>query len=131
MQPLFADASTSSDSANVVPDVEWTFSVHCQYDPSIHDACLAISVDSDVWYFDRSATKHITSHHDMFTCFEVVPNENTVTCANNASYPVKGIGKIVLTTINGISFTLSDALYVPGIKKNLLSVSLHLLDLDL
>ena len=104
-------------------DAEWAFSVHCQYDPSVHDACMAVSDDSDVWYFDSGATKHITSHRDMFTCLEAVPNGNTVTCANNASYPVKGIGKIVLTSANGSSFTLSDALYVPGIRKNLLSVS--------
>ena len=38
-------------------------------------------------------------------------------------YPMKGISKIVLTPINDSSFTLSDALYVPGIKKNLLSIS--------
>ena len=37
-------------------------------------------------------------------------------------YPVKGVGSIVLTTTNGNAFTLKDALYVPGIKKNLLSV---------
>ena len=104
-------------------DAEWAFIVHCQYDPSIHDACLEVSIDSDVWYFDSGATKLITSHRDMFTCLEVVPNGNTVTCANNASYPVKGIGKIVLTSANGSSFTLSDVLYVPGIRKNLLSVS--------
>ena len=34
-----------------------------------------------------------------------------------------GVGKIILTTVDGSSFTLSDALFVPGIKKNLLSVS--------
>src|SRR5271154_6841357 len=42
-----ADASTASDSTNVVQDTEWEFSAHCQYDPSVHDACMAISVDSD------------------------------------------------------------------------------------
>ncbi len=118
-----ADASTNSDSANVVQDAEWAFTVRCQYDPSVHDACMAVSDDSYVWYFDSGATKHITSHRDMFTSLEAVPTGNTVTCANNASYPVKGVGKIVLTAANGSSFTLVDALYVPGIKKNLLSVS--------
>ncbi|MCO5577113.1 hypothetical protein L7F22_030936 [Adiantum nelumboides] len=34
-----------------------------------------------------------------------------------------GVGKIVLTIANGSFFTLLDALDVPGIKKNLLSVS--------
>ena len=99
-----ADASTGSDSANVVHDTEWEFSVYCQYDPSVHDACLVVSVDSDVWYFDSGATKHITSHRDLFTSLDAIPNGNTVTCANNASYPVKGVGKIVLTAANGSSF---------------------------
>ena len=34
-----------------------------------------------------------------------------------------GVGKIILTTADGSPFILSDALFVPGIKKNLLSVS--------
>ena len=34
-----------------------------------------------------------------------------------------GVGKIILTNVAGCSFTLSDALFVPGINKNLLSVS--------
>ena len=32
------------------------------------------------------------------------------------------IGQIVLNVANGSTFTLYDALYVPGIKKNLLSI---------
>ena len=99
------------------------FTIHCHYDPSIHDACMAVFVDFDVWCFDSGTSKNSTSHRDMFTCLEALPNGNTITCANNASYPVKGAGKIMLTIANGSSFTLSDALYVPGIKKNLLSIS--------
>ena len=45
-----------------------------------------------------------------------------VTCANNSSYPVKGVGKVVLNSAHGGSFILSHILYVPGIKKNLISV---------
>ncbi|MCO5598085.1 hypothetical protein L7F22_052176 [Adiantum nelumboides] len=90
--------------------------VYNKYEPFVHDACIAVSIDSDVWYFDSGATKHITSHHDMFTSLEAVLNGNTVTCANNASYPIKGVEKIVLNTANGNSFTLLDALYVPGIR---------------
>ncbi|MCO5592520.1 hypothetical protein L7F22_046523 [Adiantum nelumboides] len=82
-----ADASLIADSANVVQDREWAFSAYC-----------------------HGATKHITSHRDMFTSLEVVPNGNNVTCANNASYPVKGVSKIVLTVANDSSFTLLDAL---------------------
>ncbi|KAH7301428.1 hypothetical protein KP509_23G025900 [Ceratopteris richardii] len=34
------------------------------------------------------------------------------------------VGKIILTIVDGSSFTLSDALFVSGIKKNLYSISI-------
>ena len=118
-----ADASASNtESANVVQDAKWAFSAQCSYNPSLHDSCLS-AVDSDVWYFDSGATKHITSQRSFFTTLESAPTGNSVTCANNSSYPVKGVGQIVLSAANGSTFTLHDVLYVPGIKKNLLSVS--------
>ena len=58
-----------------------------------------------------------------FTSLKSVSTGNTITCANNSSYPMKGVGKIVLIVTNGSSFTLVNALYVPRIKKNLLLVS--------
>ena len=68
-----------------------------------------------VWYFDSGASKHITSQHDLFTSLNSAPIGNSVTCADNSSYPIKGVGKIVLDAANGGSFILHDALYVPGI----------------
>ena len=59
----------------------------------------------------------------MFTSFDYAPTGNSVTCADNSFYPVKGVGKIVLDATNGGSFILHDALYVLGKKKNLLSIS--------
>ena len=114
-------SASNTESANVLQDTEWAFSAPCSYDPSLHDSCLSV-VDSDVWYFDSGATKHITSQHSFFTTMESAPTGNSVTCANNSSYPVKGVGQIVLSAANGNTFTLHDALYVPGIKKNLLSI---------
>ncbi|MCO5568549.1 hypothetical protein L7F22_022248 [Adiantum nelumboides] len=51
------------------------------------------------------------------------PAGKKVTCANNASYPIKGVGKILITISDGSDLCLPDVLYVPGIKKNLLFVS--------
>ena len=34
-------------------------------------------------------------------------------CANDSSYPVKGIGKIQLVAANGSTFVLVDVLFVP------------------
>ncbi|MCO5612323.1 hypothetical protein L7F22_066589 [Adiantum nelumboides] len=117
-----SNASVGSNSSRNFGDKEWAFSAKCTYNPTVHDACMLIVADSHVWYFDSGATKHITSHRDLFTSLESVPHGNSVTCANNASHPVQRDGKIVLIVANGNSFTLVDTLHVAGIKKNLLSV---------
>ncbi|MCO5601082.1 hypothetical protein L7F22_055201 [Adiantum nelumboides] len=46
-----------------------------------------------------------------------------MTCANNASYPIRGVDKILITISDGSNLCLPDVLYIPGVKKNLLSVS--------
>ncbi|MCO5609052.1 hypothetical protein L7F22_063273 [Adiantum nelumboides] len=76
-----------------------------------------------IWYFDSGASRHITSRKDLFCSLDAAPAGKKVTCENSASYPVKGVGKILITISNGSDLCLPDVLYVPGIKKNLLSVS--------
>ncbi|MCO5576454.1 hypothetical protein L7F22_030264 [Adiantum nelumboides] len=76
-----------------------------------------------IWYFDSGACRHITSRKDLFCSLDGAPAGKKVTCANNASYPIKGVGKILITISDGSDLCLPDVLYVPGIKKNLFSVS--------
>ncbi|MCO5578651.1 hypothetical protein L7F22_032495 [Adiantum nelumboides] len=75
------------------------------------------------WYFDSGASRHITSRKDLFCSLDAAPTGKKVTCANNASYPIKGVGNILITISNGSYLCLPDVLYVVGIKKNLLSIS--------
>ena len=96
--------------------------MQCSYDPFVHDHACMDKYMVCVWSFDSGATKYITSHKDLFTSLEAIPNANIVTCANTASYLAKGVGSIVLATKNGNPFTILDALYVPIIKKNILSI---------
>ena len=91
---VIVDASTAKiDFANIVLDVEWPFNVKSSYSFSTHDACMIVA-DMHVWYFDSGASEHITSHCDLFSSLETVPSRKTIMCANNSSYPIKGIGKI-------------------------------------
>ena len=40
---VVVDASPSnSKSSNMVHDIEWDFNVHCNYNPSVHDACMSV-----------------------------------------------------------------------------------------
>ena len=57
---------STPESANVVQDSDWAFTVQCSYDPSCEDAFMAVA-NIDAWYFDSGATKHITSHRSFFT----------------------------------------------------------------
>ncbi|MCO5575423.1 hypothetical protein L7F22_029224 [Adiantum nelumboides] len=47
-----------------------------------------------IWYFDSGASKHITSRKDLLCSLDAAPAGKKVTCANNASYPIKGIGTL-------------------------------------
>ncbi|MCO5578437.1 hypothetical protein L7F22_032279 [Adiantum nelumboides] len=47
-----------------------------------------------IWYFDSGASRHITSRKDLFCSFDAAPAGKKVTCANNASYPIKGVGTL-------------------------------------
>ena len=86
---------SKSESANVAQDADWAFTVHCSYNPLLHDTCMSI-VDSNVWYFDSGASKHITSQRDTFTSLESSLTGNSITCTDNSSYPVKGVGQTTL-----------------------------------
>ena len=44
-------------------------------------------------------------------------------CANNVSYVVKGIGKVVVTFVLGNVVTVESTSYVRGIHKILISIS--------
>ncbi|MCO5566497.1 hypothetical protein L7F22_020174 [Adiantum nelumboides] len=111
------DSSTAKEeSANFVQD-SYAFLVCSDF--------FAYSVDETqmIWYFDSGASRHITSRKDLFCSLDAAPARKKVTCANNASYPIKGVGKILITISDGLDLCLPDILYVPGIKKNLLFVS--------
>ncbi|MCO5549008.1 hypothetical protein L7F22_002474 [Adiantum nelumboides] len=47
-----------------------------------------------IWYFDSGASRHITSRKDLFCSLDAAPAGKKVTCANNASYPIKGVGML-------------------------------------
>ncbi|MCO5573934.1 hypothetical protein L7F22_027712 [Adiantum nelumboides] len=47
-----------------------------------------------IWYFDSGASRHITSRKDLFSSLDAAPAGKKVTCANNASYPIKGVGTL-------------------------------------
>jgi transposase InsO family protein len=89
-------------------------------------SALNISVAPNIWFIDSGASQHITYQDNIFSSYEkITPKE--VYLGDNTSHPAIGKGTVKLnmklnsgSTMEG---TLTDVLHVPGIAKNLFSVS--------
>ncbi|WJZ90328.1 hypothetical protein VitviT2T_009480 [Vitis vinifera] len=76
------------------------------------------------WWIDTGATRHVCSDKKMFSTFEPIENGEKVFMGNSATYEIKGQGKVILKMTSGKELTLTNVLYVPEIRKNLVSGSL-------
>ena len=76
------------------------------------------------WWIDTGATRHICSVREMFTSFEPVTNGEKLFMGNSATSDIGGQGKVILKMTSGKELTLNNVLYVPDIRKNLVSGSL-------
>ena len=76
------------------------------------------------WIVDSGASKHICTNRSLFLNLKPLQN-STVTLPNNAVVPVKHIGDVRLKQ----DLLLTDVLYVPDFKFNLLSISALTTDL--
>lgn len=85
--------------------------------------CNLIS-NSNEWFIDTGANRHICANKWMFSTFKATTDEEKIYMGNSSTSKVEGIGKIVLKMTSGKEVTLNNVLYVPEIRKNLVSGSL-------
>ena len=76
------------------------------------------------WWIDTSATCHVCSDKKMFFAFEPIETGEKVFMGNSTTSEIKGQGKVVLKMTYGKELTLTNVLYVPEIRKNIVSGSL-------
>ena len=74
------------------------------------------------WILDSGCSFHMTPNKGLFTTHERVDGGN-VTMGNNATCKIVGVGSIQIKMFDGMVRTLSDVRHVPGLKKNLISLS--------
>jgi hypothetical protein len=74
------------------------------------------------WWIDSAATRHITRCREFFVDFkDKAVGEHKVYMGNNTYSDVLGEGKCKIS-VNGSVIVLYDVLYVPSIRRNLISV---------
>ena len=75
-------------------------------------------------WINTGATRHVCSDKKMFSTFEPTEKGGKVYIRNSTTSKIKGQGKIILKMTSAKELTLSNVLFVPEIRKNLVSGSL-------
>ena len=83
-----------------------------------------ITKDVSKWWINTSTTHHVCFDKKMFSIFELVETREKVFMGNSLTSKIKGQGKMVLKMMSRKELTLTNVLYVPEIRKNLVSSSL-------
>jgi hypothetical protein len=83
----------------------------------------SVTPREDTWLIDSGASKHMTGQRNILSCISKKKFSQKVTLGDDYQYPIKGVGESNHKLNSGNSLKMKDVLYVPGLKKNLLSIS--------
>ena len=75
------------------------------------------------WLIDNGASRHMTRYKDVLSNLKKGSYTTQVELGNEASYAIKGTGSISFQLEGGVTLHLDESLYVPRLKKNLISVA--------
>ena len=78
---------------------------------------------SSTWYIDSGATSHMTGAREVFSELSEAGRDVEVVLGDNTVVRAVGRGTITFQRESMSPMTLRNVLYVPGLKKNLVSVS--------
>ncbi|GKB95209.1 zinc finger, CCHC-type containing protein [Tanacetum coccineum] len=82
---------------------------------------LKTKVDAIAWWIDSGATTHVCKDRCWFKTYESVEDGSVLYMGDDHFTPVHGKGSVVLEFSLGKSITLFNVLYVPKLRKNLIS----------
>ena len=77
----------------------------------------------ETWLVDSGASRHKTGFKDSLSNLTKKDSSHRVRLGDNSSYPIKGIGNAFYSLDSGKHLKMENVLYVPGLQKNLLSIS--------
>jgi hypothetical protein len=89
----------------------------------LHYSTLAGSLEDDMWIIDSGASRHMTGDQVRLSSLNEKKTSHKVELGDKNTYPVKGVGQASIKLESGNNVHLSNVLYVPGLEKNLVSIS--------
>lgn len=72
---------------------------------------------------DSGASRYFTGYKEALSNLIEKDTNFKIIVGHNATYSVKGVGNVTLQLNQGNTIQLQEVLYVPDLKKNLVSIS--------
>jgi len=85
-------------------------------------ACMVSLMMGCVWYLDSGASFHMIGDKNLFSALEEKDLKMRIEMGDDERYRVSRVGTVSFKREHGAPLTLTDVMYVPGLKKNLVSV---------
>jgi hypothetical protein len=90
----------------------------------VSNAALSAEMDDfDAWFVDFGASVHMTYNKNWYVNFKETQNGASIYLGDYRAHQIKAYGDIPVTLPNGIVRHICNVVYVPVIKKNLISVT--------
>jgi hypothetical protein len=89
----------------------------------LHYSTLTGTLEDDMWIIDSGASRHMTGDQARLSNLNEKKTSYKVELGDKNTYPVEGIGQASVKLKTGNNVHLSNVLYVPGLEKNLVSIS--------
>jgi hypothetical protein len=86
-------------------------------------ACMSSTVVSGMWFVNSGASCHMTGRKEWFTRLQEGGVNLVIELGDDRRYKAQGDGTVSFQRESGKPLCFSDVLYVPGLTKNLISVS--------
>lgn len=92
-----------------------------KYSVSLISEAFYVQVDASAWWIDSGATTHVCKDRCWFKTYEPVEDGSVLYMGDDHFAPVHGKGSVALEFSSGKTITLFNVLYVPKLRKNLVS----------
>ena len=102
---------------------ETDFQTQFQKECAFHVCCSSVEYSPHIWYIDSGASSHIIGIQEHFSNLRDTEVRIDITLGDNRVVTVAGIGTISFRRENLPPISFTDVLFIPGMKKNLISVS--------
>jgi hypothetical protein len=89
----------------------------------LHYSTLIGTIEDDMWIINSGASRNMTGDQPKLSNLNENKTSYKVELGDKSTYQVEGFGQASVKLKTGNNVHLSNVLYVPGLEKNLVSIS--------